>query len=156
MARRREAQKRQIIPDPKYHDVLVGRFVNSLLRRGKKSLAERIFYSALDDLGEKAKEEPIKVFRRAIQNVSPLLEVRSRRVGGATYQIPVEVKEGRRTALAVRWIIQSAKGRPGKTIADKLTNELMDAFNNQGGAIKKKEEVHRMAEANKAFAHYRW
>lgn len=156
MARRREAQKRSIMPDPKFNDVLVGRFINSILRKGKKSLAERIFYEALGGIEKKIKEDPIKVFRKAVDNAAPLLEVRSRRVGGATYQIPVEVKEGRRVALSVRWIIHHAKGRGGKTIAEKLTSELVDAYNNVGGAVKKKEEVHRMAEANKAFAHYRW
>ena len=156
MARRREAQKRQVSPDPKYNDVLVGRFINSLLRKGKKGLAERIFYSALDALGGKIKEDPIKVFRKAVENAAPLLEVRSRRVGGATYQVPVEVNDRRRTALGIRWVIQNAKSRAGKSMSEKLTGELLDAYNNAGGAIKKKEEVHRMAEANKAFAHYRW
>ncbi|MFQ5450580.1 MAG: 30S ribosomal protein S7 [Nitrospinaceae bacterium] len=156
MARRREAQKRTITPDPKYNDVLVGRFINNILRKGKKSLAERIFYSALDTVGKRAKEDPLKVFRKAVDNASPLLEVRSRRVGGATYQVPVEVKENRRVALGIRWLVQNAKGRAGKTMAEKLTGEILDAYNNIGGAIKKKEEVHRMAEANKAFAHYRW
>ena len=132
------------------------RFINSILRKGKKSLAERIFYEALGGIENKVKEDPIKVFRKAVDNAAPLLEVRSRRVGGATYQIPVEVKEARRVALSVRWIIQNAKSRAGKTIAEKLTGELVDACNNVGGAVKKKEEVHRMAEANKAFAHYRW
>lgn len=156
MARRREAQKRQIVPDPKYNDILLGRFVNNVLRKGKKSLAERMVYRALDQIGEKTKEDPIKVFHKAIENTSPLLEVKSRRVGGATYQVPVEVKERRRIALSIRWLITNAKNRSGKTMADKLTGELLDAYNNQGGAIKKREEVHRMAEANKAFAHYRW
>ncbi|QPJ64270.1 MAG: 30S ribosomal protein S7 [Candidatus Nitrohelix vancouverensis] len=156
MARRREAQKRQIIPDPKYNDILVARFINCVLRQGKKSLAERILYSALDAVGEKAKEEPLKVFKKAVENAAPLLEVRSRRVGGATYQVPVEVKESRRVALSIRWLIQHAKARPGRSMAEKLTGELLDAFNNTGGSVKKKDEVHRMAEANKAFAHYRW
>ena len=156
MARRREAQKREVVPDSKYNDVLVGRFINNVLRQGKKSLAERVVYSALDNIGEKTKEEPLKVFHKAIENTSPLLEVRSRRVGGATYQVPVEVKDKRRIALSIRWLINNAKGRSGKTMAEKLTAELLDAYSNQGGAIKKKEEVHRMAEANKAFAHYRW
>ena len=156
MARRREAQKREIVPDPKYNDILVGRFVNNVLRQGKKSLAERVVYHALEQIGEKTKEDPLKVFHKAIENTSPLLEVRSRRVGGATYQVPVEVKERRRVALGIRWLINNAKSRAGKSMAEKLTAELLDAYNNQGGAIKKKEEVHRMAEANKAFAHYRW
>jgi len=156
MARRREAQKRQVMPDPKYNDVLAGRFINAILKGGKKSLAERIFYDALDRVGEKSKEDPIRVFKKAIDNVAPLLEVKSRRVGGSTYQVPVEVKEGRRQALSIRWVIQNAKARSGRSMAEKLTGEIMDAFNNVGGAVKKKDEVHRMAEANKAFAHYRW
>ena len=156
MARRREAQKRKITPDPKYNDVLVGRFINNILRRGKKSVAERIVYDALEAVAVKAKEDPIKVFRKAVENTAPLLEVRSRRVGGATYQVPVEVKEGRRIALSIRWMIQFAKERSGRSMVEKLTGEILDASNNAGGAIKKKEDVHRMAEANKAFAHYRW
>ena len=156
MARRREAQKREITPDPKYNDVLVGRFINNILRRGKKSVAEGIVYDALEAVAVKAKEDPIKVFRKAVENTAPLLEVRSRRVGGATYQVPVEVKEGRRIALSIRWMIQFAKERSGRSMVEKLTGEILDAFNNAGGAIKKKEDVHRMAEANKAFAHYRW
>ena len=156
MARRREAQKREVLPDPRFNDVLVGRFINNLFRGGKKSVAERIFYSALDSIGTKVKEDPIKVFRKAIDNTSPQLEVRSRRVGGATYQVPVDVKEGRRVALGIRWLILHARNRPGKSMAEKLTGEILDAYNNTGGAIKKKDEVHRMAEANKAFAHYRW
>jgi len=156
MARRRVAQKRKIIPDPKFNDILVARFINCILNEGKKGLAETIFYKALDNIGEKGSEEPLRVFRKAIENAAPLLEVRSRRVGGATYQVPVEVRESRRQALSMRWVIQNARSRSGRTMAEKLTGELMDAFNNSGGAVKKKEEVHRMAEANKAFAHYRW
>ena len=156
MARRREAQKRKITPDPKFNDIMVARFINCILKEGKKGKAEGIFYSALDDIGEKSKEEPLRVFRKAVENAAPLLEVRSRRVGGATYQVPVEVKENRRIALSMRWMIQNARSRAGKSMAEKLTGEIMDAFNNSGGAVKKKEEVHRMAEANKAFAHYRW
>ncbi|MDA0691292.1 MAG: 30S ribosomal protein S7 [Nitrospinae bacterium] len=156
MARRREAQKRKVSPDPKYNDILVGRFINSLLKAGKKSLAERIFYTALTAVEEKIKEDPVMVFRKAINNASPMLEVRSRRVGGATYQVPVEVNESRRIALSIRWMIQNARSRAGKTMSEKLTGEIVDAYNNAGGAIKKREEVHRMAEANKAFAHYRW
>lgn len=156
MARRREAQKRKVAPDPKYNDVLVGRFINSILKKGKKSLAERIFYTALDAVEEKVKEDPVKVFRKAVENVAPMLEVRSRRVGGATYQVPVEVNESRRIALSIRWVIRNARSRAGKTMSEKLTGEIVDAYNNAGGAIKKREEVHRMAEANKAFAHYRW
>ena len=156
MARRREAQKRKITPDPKFNDLLVARFINCILNNGKKGLAETIFYKALENIESKGKEEPLRVFRKAIENAAPLLEVRSRRVGGATYQVPVEVRENRRMALGIRWVIQNARQRSGRTMADKLTGEIMDAFNNSGGAIKKKEEVHRMAEANKAFAHYRW
>jgi small subunit ribosomal protein S7 len=156
MARRREAQKRKITPDPKFNDLLVARFINCILSNGKKGLAETIFYKALENIESKGKEEPLGVFRKAIENAAPLLEVRSRRVGGATYQVPVEVRENRRMALSIRWVIQNARQRSGRTMADKLTGEIMDAFNNSGGAIKKKEEVHRMAEANKAFAHYRW
>ena len=156
MARRREAEKRKILPDPKYNDVLIGRFINSIMRNGKKSLAERLLYSAMDEVGIKTKEEQLMVFKKAVENAAPLLEVRSRRVGGATYQIPVEVSHGRRTALSIRWLIANAKSRPGRTMADKLTNEIIDAYKNTGGAVKKKEDVHRMAEANKAFAHYRW
>ena len=156
MARRRVAQKRKIIPDPKFNDILVARFINCILNEGKKGLAETIFYKALDNIEAKGKEEPLRVFRKAIENAAPMLEVRSRRVGGATYQVPVEVRESRRLALSIRWVIQNARSRSGRTMAEKLTGEIMDAFNNAGGAIKKKEEVHRMAEANKAFAHYRW
>jgi small subunit ribosomal protein S7 len=157
MARRREAEKRQILPDPKYNDILVARFVNSLLKKGKKSLAERVLYTALDNIGEKLKDEkPLDVFKKAIENAAPMLEVRSRRVGGATYQVPVEVSRNRRLALSIRWMIAQSKARAGRSMADKLTGELLDAFNNTGGAIRKKEDVHRMAEANKAFAHYRW
>ncbi|MCZ6513974.1 MAG: 30S ribosomal protein S7 [Nitrospinae bacterium] len=157
MARRREAEKRQILPDPKYNDILVARFVNSLLKKGKKSLAERVLYTALDNIGEKLKDEKaLDVFKKAIENAAPMLEVKSRRVGGATYQVPVEVSRNRRLALSIRWMIAQAKARAGRSMADKLTGELLDAFNNTGGAIRKKEDVHRMAEANKAFAHYRW
>jgi small subunit ribosomal protein S7 len=157
MARRREADKRQILPDPKFNDILVARFVNSLLKQGKKSLAERVLYTALDNIEEKLKDESaLDVFKKAIDNVSPALEVRSRRVGGATYQVPVEVSRTRRQALSIRWVIANAKSRAGRTMAERLTGELLDAFNNTGGAVRKKEDVHRMAEANKAFAHYRW
>jgi small subunit ribosomal protein S7 len=157
MARRREAEKRQILPDPKFNDILVARFINSLLTQGKKSVAERMFYSALDNIVDRVKgEEPLRVFKKAVENAAPQLEVRSRRVGGATYQVPVEVNVNRRTALSIRWLIGNARGRAGRSMADKLTDELVDAYNNTGGAIRKKEDVHRMAEANKAFAHYRW
>ncbi|MFQ5672261.1 MAG: 30S ribosomal protein S7 [Nitrospinales bacterium] len=156
MARRREAEKREVIPDPKFHNLLVARFINCVLKKGKKSIAEKIFYSALDRIEEKTKEDPLKVFKKAVDNSSPILEVRSRRVGGATYQVPVEVASTRRIALGIRWLISNARGRAGKSMSEKLSGELLDAYNNTGGAVKKKEDVHRMAEANKAFAHYRW
>ncbi len=156
MARRREAEKREIIPDPKFNNVLVARFINCVLKQGKKSLAERVVYSALDFIEDKTSDDPIKVFKKAVDNAAPILEVRSRRVGGATYQVPVEVSPNRRVALSIRWLILHARGRTGRSLAEKLSGELLDAFNNTGGAVKKKEDVHRMAEANKAFAHYRW
>ena len=156
MARRREAIKREILPDPKFDNLLVARFINNLLKQGKKSIAEGIFYKALDAVGEKTNEDPLKIFKKAVDNVSPHLEVKSRRVGGATYQVPVEVRDGRRVALSIRWIIQNAKARSGRSMVEKLTGEIVDAYNNAGGSIKKKEDVHRMVEANKAFAHYRW
>ena len=156
MARRREAVKREILPDPKFDNLLVARFINNLLKQGKKSIAEGIFYKALDAVGEKTNEDPLKIFKKAVDNVSPHLEVKSRRVGGATYQVPIEVRDGRRIALSIRWIIQNAKARSGRSMVEKLTGEIVDAYNNAGGSIKKKEDVHRMAEANKAFAHYRW
>ena len=153
---RSEADKREILPDPKFDSLLVARFINNLLKQGKKSIAEGIFYKALDAVGEKTNEDPLKIFKKAVDNVSPHLEVKSRRVGGATYQVPVEVRDGRRVALSIRWIIQNAKARSGRSMVEKLTGEIVDAYNNAGGSIKKKEDVHRMAEANKAFAHYRW
>jgi small subunit ribosomal protein S7 len=156
MARRREAEKREIIPDPKFNNVLVARFINCVLKQGKKSLAERVVYSALNVIEDKTSDDPIKIFKKAVDNAAPVLEVRSRRVGGATYQVPVEVSPNRRVALSIRWLISHARGRTGKSLAEKLSSELLDAFNNTGGAVKKKEDVHRMAEANKAFAHYRW
>ncbi len=156
MARRREAEKREIIPDPKFNNVLVARFINCVLKQGKKSLAERVVYSALNFIEDKTSDDPVKVFKKAVDNAAPILEVRSRRVGGATYQVPVEVSPNRRVALSIRWLISHARSRTGKSLAEKLSGELLDAFNNTGGAVKKKEDVHRMAEANKAFAHYRW
>lgn len=156
MARRREAEKRSVIPDPKFHNILVARFINCLLKKGKKSVAEKIFYSALSEIEQKLKDDPLKVFKKAVDNVSPILEVRSRRVGGATYQVPVEVASSRRVALSIRWLIAHARSRAGKSMAGKLSAEILDAYNHSGGAVKKKEDVHRMAEANKAFAHYRW
>ncbi|OGP83963.1 MAG: 30S ribosomal protein S7 [Deltaproteobacteria bacterium RBG_16_54_11] len=156
MPRRREVKKREIQADPKYREVLVAKFIDVLMRRGKKSLAEGIFYNSLEIVRDKAKDEPLKVFKQAMENVKPVVEVKSRRVGGATYQVPVEVRPNRRTSLAIRWIIQYAKERPEKSMAERLAAEFLDAANNRGASIKKKEDTHRMAEANKAFAHYRW
>jgi small subunit ribosomal protein S7 len=156
MPRRREVKKREVVPDLKYRDVLMAKFINLLMRKGKKSRAEQIFYGSLEIVQAKAKEEPLKVFRQAMENVKPVLEVKSRRVGGATYQVPVEVRADRRTSLAIRWIIQYAKERSEKSMAERLAAEFLDAANNKGASIKKKEDTHRMAEANKAFAHYRW
>ena len=156
MPRRREVPKREILPDPKYHDKLVAKFINGIMRKGKKSLAERILYGAFDLIEQRTKQDPLEVFKKAVENVKPVLEVRSRRVGGATYQVPTEVRPERRTALSIRWIVSYAKQRPEKTMIERLAGELIDAANNRGLAIKKKEDTHRMAEANKAFAHYRW
>jgi small subunit ribosomal protein S7 len=156
MPRRREVKKREILPDPKYREVLVAKFIDVLMRKGKKSLAEQIFYNALEIVRDKTKDEPLKVFKQAMENVKPVVEVKSRRVGGATYQVPVEVRPNRRTSLASRWIIQYAKERTEKSMQERLAAEFLDAANNRGASIKKKEDTHRMAEANKAFAHYRW
>jgi small subunit ribosomal protein S7 len=156
MPRRREVKKREVLPDPKYREVLAAKFINALMRKGEKSLAERIFYNSLEIVRDKTKDEPLKVFKQAMENVKPVLEVKSRRVGGATYQVPVEVRPNRRASLAIRWIIQNAKERPEKSMPEQLAAEFLDAANNRGGSIKKKEDTHRMAEANKAFAHYRW
>jgi small subunit ribosomal protein S7 len=156
MPRKREVKKREIVPDPVYHDELVAKFINGIMRRGKKSLAQRIFYGALSILKEKAKTDPMVTFKQAMENTKPLIEVRPRRVGGATYQVPVEVRPERKTALAIRWLIGYAKQRSEKTMEEKLAGEILDAANNRGAAIKKREDTHKMAEANKAFAHYRW
>jgi len=157
MPRRRTAGIREVLPDPCYSSVLVARFVNSVLRRGKKSTAERIVYGAIEMIGQRVKNvEPLEIFLRAVENVKPVLEVKSRRVGGANYQVPVEVRPERRVSLAIRWLIESAKGRPEKTMRERLALELVDAYNNTGGAVKKREDTHKMAEANRAFAHYRW
>ncbi len=156
MPRRRVAERREVLPDPVYNSPLVTKFVNGVMWNGKKSLAEHVFYHAMKQVGEKTGEEPLKVFKRAIENVRPTVEVKSRRVGGSTYQVPVEVHQERRGALAVRWIVQFARQRGEKTMTDRLAAELLDAANNRGNAVKKKEDTHRMAEANKAFAHYRW
>jgi len=156
MARRRSAQKREILPDPKYKDKLIAKFVNNLMLDGKKGLSERIFYDSLELIRDKMNEDPLGVFKKAVENTKPILEVRSRRVGGATYQVPIEVRSERKQALSIRWLIASAKARTERTMVEKLANEFIDAANKRGSAIKKKEDVHRMAEANKAFAHYRW
>jgi small subunit ribosomal protein S7 len=154
--RRGSIKPREIAPDPVFQSVMVHKFINGLMRRGKKSTASRIFYDTLDLLGKKANDEPLKVFKQAVENVKPVLEVRSKRVGGANYQIPIEVSANRRTSLSIRWIVGAAKSRGEKSMEEKLAGELMDAANNKGSAIKKKEDTHRMAEANKAFAHLRW
>lgn len=156
MSRRKRAIKRQILPDPKYHDVQVAKFINSLMRRGKKSIAETILYTAFDHMQSKTKKNPVEVFRKAMENVAPAVEVKSRRVGGSTYQVPVEVRSSRQQALAARWIIGFAKNRNEKTMAEKLAAELMQAASGEGSSVKKREDTHRMAEANKAFAHFRW
>ena len=156
MPRKGEVKRRDILPDPKYHDRTVTKFINALLVDGKKSLAERILYDALAIVADRAKEDPLGVFKRALEQVKPLVEVRSRRVGGATYQVPVEVRPQRRISLAMRWLVQHARERPEKSMIERLAGEILDAAAGRGGAIKKKEDTHRMAEANKAFAHYRW
>ncbi|MGC3999116.1 MAG: 30S ribosomal protein S7 [Anaeromyxobacter sp.] len=156
MPRRREVEKRKILPDPKFQDRVVAKFVNNLMRQGKKSTGERIIYGAFDQVEQKLKDDPLKIFKKALDNVKPVVEVKSRRVGGATYQVPVEVRQDRRTALAMRWLIEYSKGRGEKTMQEKLAGEIIDAANNRGNAVKKREDTHKMAEANKAFAHYRW
>ena len=156
MPRRKVVAKRAVLPDPKYGDVFIARCVSVLMKQGKKSIAERIMYSALDVIRDRTGEEPLKVFRQAVDNVKPMLEVRSRRVGGSTYQIPVDVPPERRIALSMRWIVGGARSRGERGMVRRLAAELLDAYNNTGSAIKKREDTHRMAEANKAFAHYRW
>jgi small subunit ribosomal protein S7 len=156
MPRRRVAAKRKVLPDPIYNSILVTKFINGVMWQGKKSVAEKIFYGAMDKIGEKTGDEPLKVFKRAIDNVKPTLEVKSRRIGGATYQVPLEVNQDRRNTLAIRWIVGNARKRNEKTMEDQLVGELLDAVNNRGSAVKKKDDVHRMAEANKAFAHYKF
>ena len=156
MSRRHRADKREIIPDPKFGDQVLTKFMNSIMLDGKKSAAERIVYGALDQMEEKVKQNPIELFHQALQNVMPAIEVRSRRVGGATYQVPVEVRVDRRQGLAIRWIISAARGRNENTMVERLSGELLDAVNNRGSAVKKREDTHRMAEANRAFSHYRW
>ena len=156
MPRKKTIVRRRVAPDPKYKSDVVEKFINCLMRDGKKSIARSILYEALAIIEQRIKKEPLEVFNKALDNAKPLMEVRSRRVGGATYQVPTEVRPVRAQALAIRWLIQFARGRSGKSMAEKLASELLDAYNNRGGAIKKKDDTHRMAEANKAFAHYRW
>jgi small subunit ribosomal protein S7 len=156
MPRRRRPDTREILPDPIYNSTLAEKFVNSMMWDGKKQTAQQLFYGAMDIIRERSADDPLKIFKKAVENAKPLLEVKTRRVGGANYQVPVEVPNNRRTSLALRWIIGHARSRPEKGMAEKLANELNDASNMRGGAIKKKDDVHRMAEANKAFAHYRW
>jgi small subunit ribosomal protein S7 len=156
MPRRREVAKRVILPDPKYNDRLVAKFMNAIMLDGKKSVAESIVYGAFEIVGERSGEEALVLFKKAIENVRPVVEVKSRRVGGSTYQVPVEVRPERRNALAIRWLMGYARGRGEKTMQERLAGELLDAANNRGAAVKKREDTHRMAEANKAFAHYRW
>jgi len=156
MPRRREVPKREILPDPIYNSQLVTKFINVVMRDGKRSVAEKILYQALETIRERTSDDPMKVFKKAVENVKPAVEVKSRRVGGSTYQVPVEVKPNRKLALSMRWLISMAKGRGEKTMRLRLANELLEAAEGRGGAVKKKEDTHRMADANKAFAHYRW
>jgi small subunit ribosomal protein S7 len=156
MGRKKFVRKREILPDPKFNDVVVAKFINTLMTRGKRSIAEGIFYGCMDTIQERTGEEGIKLFKKGLENVKPILEVKSRRVGGATYQVPIEVKPARRQSLASRWLIDAARGRPEHSMADRLAAEVIEASNGRGGAMKKREDVHKMAEANKAFAHYRW
>ncbi len=156
MSRKHRAETREVLPDPRYQDIVVTKFINALMRGGKKSTAERIFYGALELMEQRTNEEPLKLFKKALSNVKPAVEVKSRRIGGATYQIPVEVRPNRRQSLAIRWIRDNARGRNGRTMMEKLADELTDASSNRGGAVKKREDVYKMAEANKAFAHLRW
>jgi small subunit ribosomal protein S7 len=156
MPRRRVVAKRVVLPDPKYNDRVVAKLINILMLDGKKSTAERALYGALELVAKRSSEEPIKVFKKSLENIRPMLEVKSRRVGGSTYQVPVEVRAERRTSLAMRWLVKYADGRSEKTLTEKLAGEILDASNNRGAAVKKREDVHKMAEANRAFAHYRW
>ena len=156
MPRRREVPKREILPDPKFGDLQIAKFINMIMRNGKKATAERIMYYALDNVADKSKTDSVELMEKALENVRPMVEVKSRRVGGATYQVPVEVRASRRNTLAMRWIIEAAQKRGEKTMAQKLAGELLDASENKGTAVKKREDTHRMAEANKAFAHFRW
>lgn len=156
MSRKRKADVREVLPDPKFQDIVITKFINTLMIGGKKSIAEKIFYGALDLVQEKTNEEPLKVFKKALSNIKPAVEVKSRRIGGATYQIPVEVRPARRQSLALRWLRDYASDRSGKTMVQKLADEIIDASQNRGGSVKKREDVYKMAEANKAFAHLKW
>jgi small subunit ribosomal protein S7 len=156
MPRRRRVELREVPQDPVYNSTLVEKFINSMMWQGKKTVAQGIFYDSMDKIRERSGDDPLKLFKKAVENVKPLLEVKTRRVGGANYQVPIEVPNNRRTSLAIRWIVTQARSRPEKGMPEKLANELNDAANMRGGAIKKRDDVHRMAEANKAFAHYRW
>ena len=156
MSRRRRAEKREILPDPKFKDLVLSKFMNNLMLDGKKSVSEKIVYGAFDEIENKMKRPPLEVFHEALDNIKPSVEVRSRRVGGATYQVPVEVRPQRREALAIRWLIKASRDRNEKTMIDRLASELIDAVNTRGSAVKKREDTHKMAEANKAFSHYRW
>ncbi len=156
MPRRREVPKREILPDPKFHDLQIAKFINMIMRNGKKSTAERIMYYALDNVSQKSSIDSVELMEKALENVRPTVEVKSRRVGGATYQVPVEVRASRRNTLAMRWLIEAAQKRGEKTMSQKLAGELLDASESKGSAVKKREDTHRMAEANKAFAHFRW
>ena len=154
--RRRRAEVREVAADPVYNSTLAEKFINSMMWDGRKSVSQRIFYGAMDKIRDRSQDDPLKIFKKAVENTKPVLEVKTRRVGGANYQVPVEVPNNRRTSLAIRWILTNARSRPEKSMPEKLAGELSDAANLRGGAIKRKDEVHRMAEANKAFAHYRW
>ena len=156
MSRRHSAEKREVDPDPKFNDIVITKFMNAVMNEGKKSVAERIVYGALDKMEARAKSDPVAMFHAALENVMPAVEVRSRRVGGATYQVPVEVRTERRQALAIRWLIAAARARNENTMIDRLSGELLDAANNRGSAVKKREDTHKMADANRAFSHYRW
>jgi small subunit ribosomal protein S7 len=156
MPRRRVAGKREVLPDPIYNSILVTKFINGVMLEGKRAVAEKIFYGAMEKLGEKTGDEPLKVFKKAVDAVAPTLETKSRRIGGATYQVPLEVTRDRRNTLAIRWLVGNARKRSEKTMMERLVGELLDVVNNRGGSVKKRDDVHRMAEANKAFAHYRW
>lgn len=156
MSRRRKAEPRRILPDPVYNSTLAEKFVNSMMWDGKKTISQKIFYTAMDKIRESSGDDPLKLFKKAVENCKPALEVKTRRVGGANYQVPIEVAQNRRTSLAIRWILSNTRNRPEKSMPEKLAAELSEAANMRGGAVKKKDDVHRMAEANKAFAHYRW